>query len=104
MSWKFTRPNDWNELTASVLPDEIPPKKTLKLYMLSVGYSLVTNKMEGYDRKLGNWVLFANKRAAVGLPHYVLYVDDGSSACEEVWVPTFADLMEYMRLYNPVGK
>jgi hypothetical protein len=103
MTWRFTRPDDWQELTGSPIPHD--PEKSMEEYLKDAGYVEMQSSKPWTNKPwLGTWKLYIPKVQVVGLPAYLLLVGDGTGAHIEVWLHTFADLMEYMRLYNHVGK
>jgi hypothetical protein len=100
MTYMFTRPDSWEQLSGRVIHWD--PGKDVHTCLMDAGYIPV----KGNERviELGSWSLYARVRGDTRLPSYYLLVDDGTGTLAELWIPTFADLMVWMCKYGRLGE
>jgi hypothetical protein len=102
MAWRFSHTNGWEEVSGSVITWDC--NKYLDECLKETGYYQITQNLDANYLGLGEWVLYVRLEGDASLPEYLVWIGDGSSNKIAVWLQTFPDLIEWLRLYSHVGK
>jgi hypothetical protein len=101
--WIFTHPDTWTPVVIDKAPEWIDGENDTT-YMARLGYRFYSQaRHRDFTNFVGIWSLFvADAPDARYLQ--VLLVDGATEDCNLVWLPTFPDLLAYMRLYGELGQ
>jgi hypothetical protein len=100
MFWSFVRPDCWEPLRGTLIHWD--RSKPFDESLASEGYTYLIDSPKGGT--VGAWCLYGRYYGSRTLPKYFLLVDNGMGESEEIYIPSFPDLMCYMAKYGNVLK